>query len=203
MKDHLTPDVIQNISSLILLAFYFFNEQQKKKRIKKLSSKPEDLLSSLEKESKIYPILWEMMVSFRAMRIYIIQFHNGDKYYSGQSIQRYSMTHEIHDPAIGSIKKSYTAISMDVEMNSMVQLVIKDTILGINDVNKMMESEGKDILMFSGVKSVYMYLIRNKKFQPIGLLYLTFPITNGLHEQAVSSIRLKVNELENILTKDL
>ena len=37
-------------------------------------------------DGKIYPFLWTLHQRFNALRVYITQFHNGSKFYTGQSI---------------------------------------------------------------------------------------------------------------------
>lgn len=199
MKDLPIPDAIQYFVSFAFFIIYLWNEWQKRKRVKKISSDPEDLSKTLIADGRIYSVLVDMLIRFRAKRVYVVQFHNGEKFYSGQSIQRMSMTHEVKDPLLESIKKSYISIHLDAEMNEIVQYTIKYGGYSIGNIEEVQKSAFREMLSYRKVKSIYIWAIRNKKRQPVGLLYLTFPIIHGLNDTDFPAILLKMNEIENIL----
>lgn len=68
----------------------------------------------------IYDILVEILFKMPATRTFIKQFHNGSAYYSGQKIQRLSVSHEKCRPDVPPIKKYHDNIQVPTEVHDII-----------------------------------------------------------------------------------
>ncbi len=121
--------------------------------------------------------LGEVRETYKADRVWCIQFHNGGHFYpTGKSIQKFSMTHELLKPSIvpcqtqlQSIPVSLFSRVMDtLEKGSIISVYnVKKDILGIRGITS--EIQG------SGVKSTYVipiFNIRGEFVAAVGVDYV-------------------------------
>lgn len=96
---------VETIAVFFTAITYLFNELRKEILRRRAKKKPSSLAKNLEIDSEIYPVLWHLMLRYKCIRAYITQFHNGDNFYTGQSIQRETVSHEVvADSTVTKIK---------------------------------------------------------------------------------------------------
>lgn len=130
-------------------------------------------------DAKIYKLLWPMLVDLKAARIFIFQFHNGANYYTGQSIQRKTMSHEIvaDTSKVQSIKSYFDNVLLSELMRDIIDILIHDQLFGLDDKDvsneklsprlfKVLQSQA-DVYEF---KSVYYFRIVNKQGHTVAIL---------------------------------
>lgn len=165
-------------------------------------------LPNIEKESKevdspIYDRLYELLFSYNAFRAYILQWHNGTKYYSGQHIQRMTMSHERNRPGFRSIKMEHDSIQIPVEIHEAMRDMKRgvyycqnrDTIMDSKpDLYNWMRTNGAASL-------VYFTLVDTKTREPIGLLGLNFNHHNPINDIHIAEIVQFKRKFEVIFDK--
>ena len=139
--------------------------------------------TTIDKEVKfsapIYDILVDLLLHYPATRTFIKQFHNGDQFYSGQSIQRLTMSHEKCRPGVTPLKPYHDNIQTPVEVHDVFKDMgyhardwywcdDADIILEISpELYQWMKSHGV-------ISILYLRLNDKRTGAPIGLLGMTF-----------------------------
>jgi hypothetical protein len=127
----------------------------------------------------IYDILIELLFRYPATRTFIKQFHNGNEYYSGQKIQRLSMSHEKCRPWINPMKPYHDNIQVPTEVHDVINQMDDNRAdwYWISDVDKCQENFPE---MYRWMKSydvislLYFRLHDKKSGETIGLMGMTF-----------------------------
>lgn len=165
-------------------------------------------LPNVERESKevdnpIYDRLYELLFSYNAFRAYILQWHNGTKYYSGQHIQRMTMSHERNRPGFKSIKTEHDSIQIPVEIHEAMRDMKRgvyycenrDLIIDSKpDLYNWMRTNGASAL-------IYFTLVDTKTREPIGLLGLNFNHTRPINDPQIAEILQFKRKFEVIFDK--
>jgi hypothetical protein len=157
-------------------------------------------------DKKIYPILHKIRNKFRGSSVYLQQFHDGQRAYSGQSLQRKTITHEVTDADV-------TPINGRLINDSTHRYLSKLRTYGdyyIPDVEALNVSDAEkgDVELYQfcrdlGVKSLYYLRIADiKEDVTIATLNLHFPFKDALFDPAYrNEIKRYRNQLESIFDK--
>jgi hypothetical protein len=132
-----------------------------------------------EVDKRIYKLLWPILVKFRTSRLFIFQFHNGDNFYTGQSIQRKTMSHEIvaDENLVPLIKKNFDNVLVSELMHDLITILKSEQLFGIDSfahpTDKLSTRMFNLLIRQSQVyefRSMYMFRIVNKKGQTVAIL---------------------------------
>ena len=130
-------DFAETGAVIAVVIYYIFNEIRKEVRIKRKAHKSLD--SNVILDAKIYQVLWEILAQYDCMRVYLTQFHNGDNFYTGQSIQRMTISNEVYRKGVDKVKSTHDNILMP-EMHhrilmDMQRLGVFETGIDSQDIN--------------------------------------------------------------------
>src|SRR5687768_684605 len=71
----------------------------------------------------IYIILNDLLLYILATRSFIKQFHNGNEFYSGQKIQRLTISHEKCRPGVAPLKPYHDGILVPTEVHKVIEMM--------------------------------------------------------------------------------
>lgn len=173
---------------------FLFNEVRKYLAVRK-KKRYHGLDKNLAIDGELYDIIWKILIKYKALRVYIVQFHNGSSYYTGQSIQRMTVSHEVVDPQSNPTRiKLYNDNILISEMDHRILTDIKkgdyyhvsdSDNLRTNIYNKAI-AEWMDVY---GVRSMYNFRIIDKKTQEtVATLNIHFTQTNPLENLQVGEL---------------
>lgn len=154
----------------------------------------------------IYEILVEILFKLPATRTFIKQFHNGNEYYSGQKIQRLSISHEKCRPDVTPIKTYHDNIQVPTEVHDVIGYMEdkrKDwfwsgDVASLVDVYPELDTWQKTY----GVKRVLFFRLHDKKTDDtIGLLGITFNHNFRLDITDIHYLTKKKKEIESEFLK--
>jgi hypothetical protein len=131
------------------------------------------LREDLDASTKIIYILDKLIDDSNADRSTVYQFHNGDYFYTGHSIDKMSCTHEQVEPGIsreqlgsqGIFTSSYRALMFDL-LNK--EVLIYKNVEEIEDYNTRIYFSRR------GASSVVLTLLRDMTTKPVGIVGLEF-----------------------------
>lgn len=165
---------LENTWWLFGLVIYFINNWIIKFRNKyKHEGQVEHDIKNL---SLIYERLIKCRLFFNASRVTITQFHNGEKYYSNNSILKMSITHESDDDGISRVFNNYqnTLVS---KYNKFIEILLKQEIVDYKKVSILPTTHEDDMLLglkISGTETFYAIKLLSKNSNVIGFLSLSF-----------------------------
>lgn len=127
----------------------------------------------------IYDILVEILFKLPATRTFIKQFHNGSEFYSGQKIQRLSISHEKCRPDITPLKPYHDNVQVPTEVHDIISTMDdkrkdwfwSDDLPNIEDHYPELDTWMK---MYDTKSILYFRLYDKKTGATIGLLGATF-----------------------------
>jgi hypothetical protein len=164
-------------------------------------SAPDKLKEAVLNANIINDILDDLLDKYGADRAWIIQFHNGGKYYpTGKSIQKFSMLYETVSNSAYSIKLSLQNIPVNLFSRPLTEILEKDYIYIPDYKDKTIATYGlKDIAHNYNSKSGYMVGIKNgeKLIAVLGIGYINSVTT--LSDSQLFQLRLDSSKLEGIL----
>lgn len=178
--------------------------------VKWLLDKRKKLWAGLDKnqmiDAQIYPILWEIKDQYRAIRVFITQYHNGSKFYTGQHIQRMTVSHETCTRLFRKVK-DYNDNVLISEMDHRVLVdVTKCQYYWINDRNELKGNElNEQIIDWMEVyqaQSMYVFRIIDKSTkETVATLHIHWTVKNPLSDLQVGEIMEMKKRLEAIFDK--
>lgn len=192
------------ISFFSMGALYLINEIRKwysetRSKKKKRQQKIED---AVRLDSEIYKVLWHLQGKFSCLRVYITQFHNGETFYTGQSIQRHTVSHEVtaQGKQVQPIKLNYGNVLISERLHMILVHLIRHSIFRIDDVSSLKNSNDEDVYWFEtyGVKSFVYFKINDTKNRLIAVLNIHWDVVNPVTSRDVSYIIETKKRLETI-----
>lgn len=185
---------------ILTVGTWWLNELRKERRLKKKAD-PVAFENAYQIDGKIYPILYSLLMTLKATRVYVIQFHNGEHFYSGQSIQRYSISHEVVKPGVAPMRRSYINIPITFRMHELIKKLKREGMNGVNYEDLDEEQEHvKDFMDLYSVKGLYEYHITDMNQRTIGILSLHFQNPDSLDNIEHLKVENSISEIRNILT---
>lgn len=178
---------------IIILFIGYFLKEFKEWLDKKKKEKKDNIKNGIGNNINIYEKIVECRYKFSADRVAIIQFHNGDFYYSNNPILKCSMTHETTDVSIAKIMKDEQNVLVSRFPKFFSDLTLNDVVRYTN-VQEMDTSDIVEELKFKGIVSFYAVKLYNEKKDIVGFLTLSYC------DRMVGSISEKelINYAENI-----
>lgn len=153
--------------------FFIKRKEQKKNQEKE---KKDQIAESIKTNVLVQDKVQEILKTYEADRVYIMQFHNGGNFYpTGKSIHKFSIFYEYVNSNTTSIRESFQNVPVSLFSKSTNRLLEED-LIEIYDFNdKSIETHGlTHIAELNDVKSSYMFAIKaiNGKF--IGILGIDY-----------------------------
>lgn len=145
--------------ALVVLKDIFLWWRKKKKTLK------EDLDSS----EKISLILANMLEEFEADRATVFQFHNGEYFYTGHSIDKMSNTHEVVTKGV-SKEQMFSSGIFTSPFRSFMRDLLSSPVIVYSDVESVECFNTKTFFIERGAKSVIASLLRDGSDRPVGFI---------------------------------
>lgn len=192
-------EYIEHVDTIVLLGgllVFVYNKIRNKK-------KPQTVESGVALNEKIYPLLWRLTMDYRAVRATIIQFHNGDFFYTGQSIQRNTMTHEVCYTGIPPIKAQMDNQLISNLMHAILKNLYPHGRWGFDDPetadlnSEMAMDELNSMCSLQKIKSAHYFRITDKNDRTVGILCLHWNFKMPLDSMAMEEIMTRVRLIEN------
>lgn len=114
MKDWYTyiEDIIIALFTAERLAHLYLEQMNKRK----------SYLPRINQDAKIHTALSELQKDVGSDRILVFKMHNGGKYASGESINKISITQDLHDPSMPSVSQLFQNILFETIPNFVLRL---------------------------------------------------------------------------------
>lgn len=168
--------------------------------------------SNNELDKEIYPVLHTLRNRYRASRVYIQQFHNGTRAYSGQSLQRKTITHEVNDDGVEKIKPYFDGRLISESTHRVLAILrtfgeyYVDDIENLNPPDKEKPGRDKELYQWcidNKIKSLYYVRVADiREDVTVATLNLHFPIKDGLFDTSFrSDVKKHRRLLESIFDK--
>lgn len=142
--------VISIISGLVGVAVVVLKQQLVNYITKFFKGELDPVVETLNVSRLIRDTLNQLLEDWGANRVFIAQFHNGGKFYTGQSMQKLSVVYEEHTPG------TYPMIRVMQNVPLSTCLYVKDIIdnkYAIDDVSEITDIVSKTFYFEFGVKS--------------------------------------------------
>jgi len=156
-------------------------------------------------DEKIDPIVDTLQKRYRAMRAHIFQFHDGTKAYSGQSLQRKTMTHEAVADGVKRLKHDFDNVLISDSMHRILKILRIEGEYFVRDTEevKTIDPDFYGFLKRNKIQSLYYLRIRDLKDNTtIATLNLHFFLKDGImDEDSRIDIRGMRRDIENIFDK--
>lgn len=116
-------DKIEVIGWAVAIVGYFFVKlMERLKRIKLKRRHDHAVRIGAELALKLNNFLWVALSVYKACRVFIIQYHNGEVYFTGQPVIRATMTHEVY-LGVNSIRMDFDGVRVSsMGMNILLEL---------------------------------------------------------------------------------
>ena len=168
--------------------------------------KKKPLYKALENEADIndiiYPLLNNLMIDFNAIRVYLLQFHNGEHYYSGQDILKMTITHEVKRSNQKKIRLAVQGVLVDEHTHNVASRLRVENVVQINDIVDLKDEDLRIRYQYLGVSSMCCFGIRDNKKRVIAILCMQFNHRNPLNDNEVQGVRYTTYEISNALTNE-
>lgn len=134
----------------------------------------------IKETSKTMSLLYEKIIECRldldGCRVCITQFHNGDHYYSNNSILKMSVTHETTDESTNRIIDTCQNILVS-KYPKFLNDLLKDEVLFYNNIQSSNSNKSDDMTMLlkvGGIQSYYAVKLYNDKDEMIGFFSISY-----------------------------
>ena len=139
---------------------------------RKAASDP--MLEAQETDMQVMNKLHEVVDRVDCDRAYIIEFHNGGKFYSGRSMQKFSMTYEVVRPGVSHEQTNYQNILMSSYIDYVSIAAANNDFILVNDSEMIEDNRMKSEMMAKGIESMMAKLIRSIDGRIVGMLITNF-----------------------------
>lgn len=174
----------------------YVNDRVKKK---KEEDQRRDIVGRvIESSNKAYPVLWGMMNRLRAKRAAIVQFHNGGKFYSGKSIDRFTMTHEVHEDLVPSIKDNFIGVLLEHYYGTLEEIE-KNEFCYYPTLDSVKDSSLQNVMKYYNSKSILFVAIRDKSNNTVASIFMSFNKENQISDPEIEAMMLQSNKIRDIL----
>lgn len=142
------------------------------------------------KNSEVIKLLKAILVDFGADRAYVFEFHNGDYFFSGMPMQKFTCSYEVVADGVSSECHNPGEYRMS-NYNDYIGSIIHDRDYFVEDVAEMnSDALLKSLLTKKGVKSLYNVPIRKFSGKTVGFIGVDFVKEKKiLDNETVNSLR--------------
>jgi hypothetical protein len=135
--------------------------------------KKKTLKEDLEASEKISLLLNKLIEDHSSDRALIFQFHNGEYFYTGHSIDKMSNTHECVSKGV-SREQIYSSNIFTSPYRNMMRDLLNNNIVVYTNTDDIEDFNTRVFFSERGAKSVVMTLMRDKSDRPVGILCMEF-----------------------------
>tara|TARA_B110000305_G_C19441149_1_gene641939 strand:+ start:1879 stop:2472 length:594 start_codon:yes stop_codon:yes gene_type:complete len=153
---------IATLASVLGGQFFFRNRREKTCVIKENAQ-----------NANVYTALKYVIEEMKGDRAYIMEFHNGDSYFSGRGQQKYSCTHEVVEEGISS-ECEFSQNHRISNYHNYINNLIKNESFIFKDCNKVMDKAFHQMLRRKGIKSIYNVPIKTLNGKIIGIMGIDY-----------------------------
>lgn len=119
--------------------------------------------------ANVYTALKYIIDEMSGDRAYIMEFHNGDSYFSGRGQQKYSCTHEIVEEGISS-ECEFSQNHRVSNYHQYINNLVKNESFVFKDSQNVKDRAFHQMLQRKGIKSIYNVPIKTLNGKIIGIL---------------------------------
>lgn len=149
--------------------------------------------------AEIYPILWQTLTAFKGTRrVAITQFHNGGRFFSGNAINRMTMTHEVTRGNIAHVSKSIKDMIISRPFSVTIDELLDKGVAIYNDVNQIEDVDLKNYLKYLKAKSMCAVILRDSKERPIGLIHVSSDEIGIFTDPEIEGLKVRANNIASI-----
>lgn len=160
----------------------------------------------------ITAIIWSIMTDFDCIRVFLLEFHNGDVFYSGQHRQRMSAQKEAYRTGIDKISPYYDNVEVTTYIHKIIKYLrvngkesfylpsAEDPLLQEIE-NKMNLQEIRHTMAFFKIKSFNYVALRDKNGNLVALLCLHYNLDNPLNGFDIQSVEQRKKKIEHIYNR--
>jgi hypothetical protein len=153
----------------------------------------------IRRDTEVYQILNDIRKKFNFSRVSIIQFHNGTKYYTGESIQKASVSFETVSPGVKPMANSMQDVPLGTMTYSLYKLAM-DGKLCIPDVNNCEDERYANLMRAYDEISHYSFKIEDDSGW-IGVLSADHTMTQpDLSEACCEWMKIQASRLSILLS---
>jgi hypothetical protein len=154
---------------------------------------------SPQRDAHINNLLTEIRLGTKSIRAFVFQFHNGDKFFTGEPIQKLSVTHESVAPGISGSINHRVAIPASL-MSDVLEEVVAGNGIAPKAVNEMPDHWSKHNLTNLGVGSwqaIPLYTHRSLS----GFVKIHYTDPNGPTNSDTQWLIARVKQIEAMLIR--
>lgn len=135
--------------------------------------KKKTLKEDLEASEKISRILNELISDYGCDRALVFQFHNGEYFYTGHSIDKMSNTHE--SVSKGVSREQINSINIFTSpYRNMMRHLLNDDVVVYSKVEDIEDFNTRVFFFDRGANSVVMTLMRDRSDRAVGILCMEY-----------------------------
>jgi hypothetical protein len=155
------------VSAVVTIGSVWFKNKIKARRDKVFNYDP-------QLHSNVMTALEFMRSETEADRVYILEFHNGEHYFSGRSQQKFSCTYEVVNEGISREVQNLQNIRIS-SMHYLIKDVVEENTFICKDSDKFCEDLSfRSLMEARGIKSMFARPIKTLNGKIIGVLVMDF-----------------------------
>ena len=161
--DNLVPIVSAVITALATLASVLLGQRFMKNKEK------DCIVRETAQNANVYTALQYVLEEMKADRAYIMEFHNGEAYFSGRGQQKFSCTHEVVEEGISSeceLSQNHRISNYHHYINEM----IREGAYFFQSIDEIKEQTFYQMINRKGIKSIYNVPIKTLSGKIVGIL---------------------------------
>jgi hypothetical protein len=195
-------DYFETGSIIAAAVIYIYREWWKSRRdtkvVKSKSLDENELING-----KIYPVIWEVLYSTFASRVFITQFHNGTNFYTGQSIQRQTISHEVNKRNVSKVGQYYDNVLLSELDHRIILDMRRGGYFHVDNIKDAeVDTELHEYMEKHNLKALYYFRILDKKTgHTVAILNIHWDRVDPILPINVSEIEDYRNKLESIFDK--
>lgn len=204
-------DKVDVLGWIVITVVYVLNEIGKRirKRRERKHKGRFELKNDAEVKATIDNILWQTLSIYDACRVYVMQFHNGDYYITGQPRLRCTITNEVVFPGVTALSPNYNGVQVSSYTYRLMQEADRNEYVYVQSAHAADEFMPglADMMHLLELKSFVLIKIADPKTRNlVAILGLHFPIEHALnlspqHPQNIPKLLYSKKRLETIFDR--
>lgn len=132
---------------------------------------------SIEIGNKVDKVLDKLLEETNADRVFVFQFHNGSYFYTGNSIDKMTNTHERCSPGISYEQLKYREVGT-APFRFFLEKVVKENVYSCPDISSISHYNTKLMMLDRGTKSFIIRVMNDAFKRPVGFIGIDFVKSN-------------------------
>lgn len=159
----LTPIIAAAITALATIVSVFLGQKFMRRKEK------DCIVRETAQNANVYAALQYLMEEMKADRAYIMEFHNGDVYFSGRGQQKFSCTHEVVEEGI-SAECEFSQNHRISNYHHYINQMINDGRYFFKNVEEVTDRTFYQMINKKGIESIYNVPIKTLSGKIVGIL---------------------------------